>query len=93
MGIEVCKEMHINALIDHLTHNQHKWFGNVLVVKHGRESGMTDVLGEDVEFATKVVLRQVLFFVSPLHIQMLFQVCLEREKCDKLMLKYDVLVS
>ena len=62
MGIEVRKEMRVNALIGHLTNNQHKWFGNVLVVKHGRESGMTDVLGEDVEFATKVVLRQVFFF-------------------------------
>ena len=86
MGIEVHEEMHVNALIGDLTHNQHKWFGNVLVVKHGRESGLTDVLGEDVEFATEVVLRQVLFFVSLLHIQTLFQVCLKREKYDKLTL-------
>jgi hypothetical protein len=56
-GIQVHNDMHINALIGNLTANLQKWFGNVLVVKHRREGGLINASGEDISFATEVVLR------------------------------------
>ncbi|EDQ99099.1 uncharacterized protein LACBIDRAFT_335353 [Laccaria bicolor S238N-H82] len=58
MSSQVHNEMHVNASIGELNCKQRKWFGNVLVVKHRRESGLVDASGEDINLATEVLLRR-----------------------------------